>query len=194
MATKPNVSSSAVMERTERGPQLVPTPPAPAPQRPGIGVPAVLVAIAMAIALVVALVSYIPRLRNRPPVPSAAEVPAQPNGSELQFSSVHLTLSPTGGALAVDGQVTNAGDNPITGVMARLTFRNARGTVVGTSTSPLQGVTSTEETLVRDDFSSDPLEPRASRPFRIRASRIPTGWNHAMPEIKLMTVSEEGSR
>jgi hypothetical protein len=192
MATNPRIPSTAGIDRPERGPQLVPS--SPAPQRPGPGVPGVLAAIAVAIALLVAVVHYMPTLRKRPPVPSAAEIPAQPSDSRLEFSAMHLTSSPAGGALAVDGQVTNAGDHPITGAMARLTFRNASGAVIWTSTSPLEGMINTGETLVRDDFLTDPLQPNDSRPFRIRASRLPAGWNHSMPEMKLMTVSAEGNQ
>ncbi len=192
MATNPRIPSRGVTERPERGPQLVPRPAVP--QRPGSSVPGVLAAIIAAMALILAIMYYMPRLPKKPPLPPAAEVPAQPSGSRLEFSAMQLALAPTGGALSLDGQVTNAGDDPTTGAMARLTFRDASGAIVGTATSPLEGMINTGQTLVSDDFLTDPLKPNESRPFRIRASRIPAGWNHTMPELRLMTVSAEGNR
>lgn len=191
MATNPRIPQGVVTEAPERGPRLVSS--VPAPQRPGSSVPGVLAAIVVAIVLIVAVVYYMPRLPRKPPVPSA-EVPAQPHGSQLQFSAMHVALAPSGGPLTLDGQVTNAGDAPITGAMARLTFRDANGAVIGTATSPLEGMTDADQTLVRDDFLTDPLKPNDSRSLRITASRIPAGWNHAMPEIRLMTVSAAGNR
>jgi hypothetical protein len=168
MATNPRIPSSEVTERPERGPQLVASPAAP--QEPRSSVPGVLAAIVIAIVLIVAFVYYMPGLRRKPQVPSAAEVPAQPVGSQLQFSGMQLAVAPTGGAVNLDGQVTNAGDNPITGAMARLTFRDASGAVVGTSTSPLEGMTNAGERLVRDDFLSDPLKPKEDR-LKVRSWR-----------------------
>jgi hypothetical protein len=192
MATNPRIPSSGVTERPKRGPQLVPS--LTTPQRPSSSVPGVLAAIIVAIALIVAFVHYLPRLSRRPSVPPAAEVPVQPSGSHLEFSVMQLTPAPTGGALTLDGQVTNAGDRPITGAMARLTFRDAGGAIAGTATAPLEGMIDTGQTLVHNDFLTDPLKPDDSRPFRVKASRVPAGWNHAMPELRLMTVSGEGIR
>ncbi len=191
MATNPRIPSSEVTDRPERGPQLV---PAPGPQRPGSSVPGVLAAIVVAVALIRAVAYYMPRISRKPPLPSAAEVPVQPNGSHLQFSVMQLALTPTGGALNLDGQVTNAGGHAITGAMARLTFRDASGAIVGSATAPLEGMTEKGDTLVKQDFSTDPLGPSESRPFRVRASRIPAGWNHNMPDMKVLTVSTEANR
>ncbi len=118
----------------------------------------------------------------------------QPSGSQLQFAAMQMALAPTGGALKLEGQVMNTGNRPILGAMVRLNFRNASGAIVGTATTPLEGVTEKGQTLVRDDFSTDPLQPNATRPFRVSASRIPSGWNHTMPEMQVLTVSAEGNR
>jgi hypothetical protein len=191
MATNPRIpSNNEVTDRREMGPKLVPGQPTP--QRPGSSVPGVLAAIVVAIALIAAIVYYMPRAPRKSLPPSAAEIPTQPSGSQLQFSGMRITLAPTGGALNLDGQVMNTGDRPIIGSMVRLAFRNAAGTIVGTATAPLEGMTNKGQTLVRDDFSSDPLKPNITRPFRVSASRIPSGWNHTMPEMTVLTVSAEG--
>lgn len=192
MATNPRIPPSGVKERDERGPQLVPSPAASQP--PSSRVPGVLAAIVVAIALIVAIAYYMPRFPRKPPVPPAAEVPAQPHGSQLELSAMHLAVGSTEGALSLDGRVKNAGDHPITGAMARLTFRDASGGIAGTVTAPLEGMINAGQALVRDDFLTDALKPGDSRPFRVRASQIPARWNRAMPELRLMTVSEAGNR
>lgn len=105
-----------------------------------------------------------------------------------------MALAPTGGSLNLDGQVMNTGDRPIIGSMVQLTFRNASGAIVGTATSPLEGMTDKDQTLISDAFATDPLKPNDTRSFRVRASRIPAGWNHNVPEMTVLTVSAEGNR
>ncbi len=192
MATNPRIPSNGVTGEPRRGPQLVPGP-AVRP-RPGSSVPGVLAVIIVAIALTTAIVYYMPRVPKVSPSPSAAEVPTQPSGSQLQFSTMRMVLAPTGGALNLNGEVMNTGNRPIFGAMVRLTFHDASGAIVGTATAPLEGMTMKGQMSRTDNFSTDPLNPNATRPFHVTASRIPAGWNHNLPEMQVLTVSAEGSR
>ena len=192
MATNPRIPSREPSDAREQGPQLVPG--LSAPKRPSSGVPGVLAGIIVAIALIAAILYFMPRAPRKTPPPSAAQVPTQPSGSQLQFTEMHISPAPTGGAVNLDGQVMNTGDRAILGAMVRLSFRDASGAIVGTATVPLEGMATKGQTLVRDDFSTDPLKPNATRPFRASVSRVPAGWNHTMPKMSVLAVSAEGNR
>ena len=191
MATNPRIPSNDVATKEKR-PQLVPGPGLP--KRPGSGVPGVLLAIIVAAALIAAIVYYLPRAPKKAPAPTAAQVPMQPGANQLEFSQLQMALAPTGGAMTLDGQVTNTGNRPIIGATAMLTFHNAGGAVVGTVTAPLIGMAKKGQSLATDEFSSDPLKPNDTRPFRLTVSQIPAAWNHTMPGMRILTVSAEGGR
>ncbi len=116
----------------------------------------------------------------------------QPTGNELQFTNMQLTMAPTGGALNLDGQVMNTGTRPIIGAELQLTFRDASGRILGSATAPMIGMTKQGSSLVRDDFSKDALKPNDARPFRVTVNQVPAQWNHALPEMKVLTVAAEG--
>ncbi len=186
MATNPHIPSNAVTTKRERGPQLVPAPTAP--QRHGSSVPGVVAAIVVAIALVVVIFYVMPKTPMRFSEPSTTEVPTQSASSQVRFTSMRMRSAP-GAGLNLDGQVMNQGDRSILGAMVRLTFRDSSGAVVGTVTSPVEGMTDNSQKLMKDGFSTDPLKPGDTRLFRVSASRIPAGWNHIMPEMTVLAVS-----
>lgn len=192
MATNPRIPPNDVRDRRESRPQLVQRQPGT--KGPKSSVPGVLAGIIAAIALLAVILFYMPRAPKKIPPPSAAQVPTQPSGNQLQFTNLHMSLAPTGGALNLDGQVMNSGARPIIGAMVQLNFRDAAGAIVGTATAPMEGMVTKGQTMAGDGFSTDPLKPNATRSFRVSASRVPAGWDHKMPEMQVLTVSSEGNR
>jgi hypothetical protein len=192
MATNPQIPSERNPVDSEKRPQLVPG--REAPKRPSSAVPGVLFAIVVAAVLIAVIGYYMPRTPKVTPPPSAAEVPQQPVPNQLQFSSLQITPAPTGGALTLRGQVTNTGGRPVIGATVVLSFQDAQGRILQALTAPMIGMAARDNALVTDEFSKDPLKPNDTRPFEVTVSQIPAGWNHTMPEMKIVTVSAEGNR
>jgi hypothetical protein len=189
MATNPRLPAEPRDNRQNRGPELVPPP-----KRPGSGLPGVLFAIVVAAALIAAIVYYMPRAPKKSPPPTAAQVPVQPNGSQLQFTGLHVVPAPTGGAATLQGQVMNTGNRPVIGVVAQLSFRDNNGKILSSVQAPLDGMIVKGTNLEPDAFANDPLRPNASRPFRITVEQVPAGWNHQLPGMRVVTVSAEGGK
>jgi hypothetical protein len=189
MATNPRIPPED--RNTARGgrPELVPGRPKPVSAAPGVWV-----AIIVAAVLLAAIIYYLPRAPKKTPPPTAGEIPVQPANNQLQFSNLKITLAPTGGAMNLDGQVMNAGDRPILGATVELTFRDNTGKAIETVDRPIEGMVQKNGALVTDEFGADPIKPNQPRLFRVTVDRVPAGWNHQMPEMKITTVSAEGKR
>ena len=189
MATNPRIPPDSRDTRQAKGPELVPPP-----QRPTSALPGVLFAIVVAAALIAVIAYYMPRAPKKSPPPTAAQVPVQPNGSELQFTELHIATAPTGGAATLEGQVMNTGSRPVIGVVTELSFRDKGGAVLANIQAPVEGMTKKGTSLQPDAFANDPLKPNAARPFRITVEQVPSGWNHQMPGMQVVTVSAAGGK
>lgn len=191
MATNPRIPPDTSNRAETQRPRLVPGQP----KRPGSGFPGVLFAIVVAAALLAAIVYYMPRAPKKTPAPTAAQVPTQPAGNQLQFSNLHVALAPTGGAMTLDGQVMNTGNRPILGASVQVSFLGSDGRVLGNVVRPLAGTVVEGNGAMRSDsFATDPLKPNATRAFRVTVSPVPAGWNHALPNLTVLAVSEEGNQ
>jgi hypothetical protein len=192
MATNPQIPSEPGRMGNDKGPQLVPG--MGATKRPGSGVPGVLLAIIVAAALLAVIGYYMPRAPKKTPPPTAAQLPQQPGANQLQFSHLQMTPAPTGGALTLRGQVMNTGGRAVIGATVMLGFQDAQGRVLQAVSAPLIGMAARNNSLATDEFSKDPLKPNDTRPFEVSVSQVPAGWNHTMPEMKVVTVSAEGNQ
>jgi len=188
MATNPRIPSNPENMTEPKRPELVPS----RPKRPNSGLPGVLLAIIVAVALLAAIVYYMPRAPKKSPPPTAAQVPVQPGANELQFTQLQMTTAPTGSGMNLQGQVMNTGKRPIIGVVAELRFRDASGKILGNIPAPIEGMAKHGANLQADAFANDPLKPNDSRPFRISVDQAPAGWNHQLPEMRVLTVSAAG--
>ena len=192
MATNPQVPFERDSAGSAKGPQLVPK--TGVPKRPGSGVPGVLLAIIVAAVLLAGVGYYMPRAPRKTSAPAAAELPRQPGGNQLQFSNLQLTPAPTGDAVTLRGQVINTGGRPIIGANVVLRFQDAQGQILQTIAARMIGLAPSNNALVADEFSKDPLKSNDTRPFQITVTEVPDGWNHAMPELKIVRVSAAGNR
>ena len=193
MATNPRIPSETRTANEGKRPQLVPNGPVD-PKRPPSAVPGVMFAVLVAAALIAAIIYYMPRAPRKTLSPAAAQVPMQPAGSELEFSNLQISLAPGGGAMNLDGEVMNNGRRAILGAMVELEFRATGGRTAGTVAAPLIGMLRKGDILNTYNFDTDPIKPGQTRLFRISANSIPTGWDHNMPEMKVLTVAAEGNR
>jgi len=186
MATNPRVPSDP---NNQKRPELVPAPVV-RKKWPGAG-PGVAFALIVAAALIAAVVYYMPRAPKKSPPPAGAQAPIQPVSNELQFSNLHIALGPAGSEMTLDGSVMNAGNRPILGSTVELTFLGHDGKVVGNVTKPLQGMMVQNGLLRSDPIGTHPIPPNHTRPFRITVDNVPSGWNHQMPNVTVLTVAAD---
>ena len=159
--------------------------------QPRSKVPWVLVAILVAAAILVALILWLPRTPRQRMSPSAAQVPAQPTGSQIQLTNLNLTPSTTGGAFTLQAQLTNQGTSEINGVMVDATFKSINGQNLETIRVPVMGVEGGSNTAT-EPLTSAPIKPNETRPVRMEFTHVPQGWNQQLPELKVVTVTAAG--
>jgi hypothetical protein len=179
MATNPKIPPT-----TQRGPQLHPKlqvekkKPFPWP----------LIALIIAAAILVALIFVLPRTPKKMMPPSAATVPQQPTGGQLQLSQIRMTPSPVGNNFYVDAKLFNAGNTQITGAEVQATFRDAGGGVLETQTAKVEGVVGNGQTTT-EDLTKAPIKPNESRNIRMAFSHVPQSWNHQAPDLRISAVT-----
>lgn len=173
------------------------------PQRPGLHevprlkvpkknkFPWPLVAIVIAAAILVALIFWLPRTPHTQMPPSAAQVPAQPTGNQIQFTNLKMTPAPVGNAFYLEGQLVNHGNTDITGVQVQATFKNITGQTLETQVRPVEGIVGTSGAQTQD-LTAAPIKPNQARPIRVSFNQYPDGWNKQIPELKVVAVTAHG--
>jgi uncharacterized protein DUF2393 len=170
------------------------------PQRPGLHevprlkvpkrkqFPWTLIAIIVAAAILATLIWWLPRNpRNSVPL-SGAQVPAQPTGNQVQFTNLKMTFAPVGNAFYLEGRLVNQGNTDITGVQVQAAFRNANGQALATQVRPVTALAGTSG-IETEDLTKAPIKPNEGRPIRISFDNFPNGWNHQLPDLKVVTVT-----
>ena len=168
-------------------------PPLAKKKWPGAG-PGLAFALIVAAALIAAIVYYMPRAPHMSPPPTNSQSPIQPSPNQLQFSNLHITDGPAPGEMTLDGTVMNAGNRAILNATVQLSFMGADGRVVGNVTEPLHGMVEQGGVLQSESWGTHPFEPNQTRLFQVTVDHAPAGWNHAMPNMTVLTVGAEGNR
>jgi len=187
MATNPRTPDDP------RRPQIVERDVHPKIQQqlqPQSKIPWPLIAIVVAALILAALVIWLPRT-PRATSPSGAQVPAQPTGSQVQFTNLKLTPATIGGSLYIDARLVNAGPTAINGVLVDATFKGANGQDLETIRRPVQGLAGGSN-VETEDLTKAPIKPTEARPVRISFDRVPDGWNHQMPALTVAAVTAIG--
>jgi hypothetical protein len=83
----------------------------------------------------------------------------------------------------------NTGRTSINGIQVELDFRNAAGQTLVTEKLPVEGIVSGSNPPQPQNLAEVPVKPQEQRPFRIRVSQVPTGWNQQIPEIKITMIT-----
>ncbi len=154
-------------------------------------VPWVLVAIIVAAAILIALVIWLPRT-PRAYTPSAAQVPQQPTGSQIQLTNLTMTPAPIGNALSIEAKLINAGPTSINGVQVDVGFKGADGRTLQTVRLPVEGVVGGSNTATQS-LADAPIKPGEGRPVRIAISNVPQGWDHKIPDLAIANVTAIGN-
>jgi hypothetical protein len=148
------------------------------------------------ISTVLALLALAIILRFLPPTArngkvQAADVSLRLIPDELQLGRLQMSQAPAGEARYLDGVVTNTGDARVTGATVQVVFHDWQGNPVGSVEMPMVGVSQEGIDLVRNEFARDPIRPNEMRFFRVAIEQIPPGWNHEIPELKIVDVKAQ---
>ncbi len=147
--------------------------------------------IIVAALILAGFIYWLPRSPKAPRTPSAAQVPAQPNGSQIQLTNVKVVPDVTKGSAYVEARLENAGSTDINGIEVDATFKALNGQNLETERAKVMGLlpNSGNQTV---DLTQQPIKPGEFRPVRINFDRVPQGWNQQVPEIKVVTVTGTG--
>lgn len=159
--------------------------------QPRSRVPWVLIALIVAAAILVALILWLPRAPRQGMAPSAAQVPSQPTGSQIQFANMNITPATTGNAFELQGRMTNQGQTDITGVLVDATFKSNSGQNLETVRVPVMGVEGGSNTATQP-LTDAPVKPGETRSVRMDFTHVPEGWNRQLPELSVVTVTAAG--
>lgn len=154
-------------------------------------VPWVWVSIIIAAILLIAMIVYLPRAPRQAMPATAGQVPAQPTGSQIQFTNLKLSPAPVGGATYLQAMLMNNGQTAINGVLVEATFKDANGTNLATVRVPVEGIVGGSNTTTQP-LTEAPIKPSEARPVRIAFDRVPDAWNHSMPELTIVGVTAVG--
>jgi hypothetical protein len=147
-----------------------------------------LLAIVAAAAILVALIVWLPTTPQRQAPPSAADVPPQPTGSQIQLTNLSIEPAPVGTAMYLSGIIHNQGNTAITGIQVQASFTGSHGQTLQTQVRAVQGLTGPNNTTPQD-FTQSPIRPNQDRPFRIYFDDYPAGWNKQVPALKVTEVT-----
>ena len=114
-----------------------------------------------------------------------------PYAVNLQLSDLSLSGSQNymGGSVSyLEGDLKNAGDRTVTGVMVEATFKNSLGQAVQKETIPLLVVQPSSPYLDYGPVSNAPLAPGQSRHFRLTFEHLSADWNQQAPALRAVSV------
>lgn len=181
MATNPRIpDSGSPIQRPTGGMR---------PEKPKSGVTGTTLALIVLGLLLAAIIYFMPRNPKTVPGKPGAEVPQQPTDAQVQLEGMRMVTSPNSSALSVQGLLTNHGNQTINGLEMDILFHGQNGAVVNTEQVKVMGLKQQGNQFQVDDLTQDPLQPNATRPFRVTVDRVPQGWNHEMPEMRVVTVT-----
>ena len=148
-----------------------------------------LIALIVAAAILAAVAGILPRALKAKASPAAARVTQQPTGKQIQFSELQGISEPTGGAFYLTGELANNGKTAINGILIELKFKNEAGKTLLRQRLPVESIVPGSNPPREQYLAEAPIKPGETRPFRIHVSEVPAGWNHQVPEMKIVTVT-----
>ena len=144
-------------------------------------------AISTVVALLVlgAVFKYLPSGSRNTHV-QASSAPVDVFNDDLQLGS--LQMSRAGEALYLDGVAKNMGTAAIAGATVEVEFHDMKGKLVGSVQKPIVGMAHGGTDVIRNEFARNPILPNEMRFFRVAIDPVPPGWNHEVPELKIIEV------
>ncbi len=165
-------------------------------------VPWPLLIIVVAAIILAAFIYWLPQQPRRAAAPTAAVLPPQPTGDQIQFTNLKVTADPTKGSAYVDGRLINVGTTAINGVAVDATFKALNGQALETIRGKVEGVVGTTSKagnatvssgVETQDLTQAPIKPNEGRPIRIYFSHLPQGWNGQVPDLRIVQVTAVGA-
>ena len=164
----------------------------PAPQRQKEEPERHWIPIAVGAAIVVVIVALLVVFGGHPQ-PATAEPPQPAYAANLQISDLKLSAAENfmGATVSyLDGKITNAGPQTVTGCRIQAIFRNTIGEVVDKQAQPLM-VLQTRAGFGYQDLAplaKAPLAPNQTREFRLVFEHISSDWDHGYPELRVLAL------
>ncbi len=151
-----------------------------------------LLIIVIAAAILAAFIYWLPQSPKNPRVPTAADVPTQPTGAQVQLTNARVVPNVQAGTAYLLAQVVNAGTTTINGMAVDATFKNLAGQNLETQHAKVMGVDqqgNAAGTGIEKDLTQVPIKPGDHRTVRIDFDHLPQGWNMQPPVLKVTTVT-----
>lgn len=101
--------------------------------------------------------------------------------SDLKMSAAENFVGAT--VSYVDGTITNGGDKTVTHIVVEVNFKDDMGQIAQREEIPMQVLKTDGPYPEAVDFSSSPIAPGQSKPFRLTFESISAQWNRQYPEI-----------
>lgn len=131
--------------------------------------------------------------RSQPNNPGGAGLAAaDPYAANLPITNVKMSqASSVAGAQAtyIDGQITNRGQETVTGITVQVAFRDVGNQLVQKETMPLNLIRTREPYIDTEPVGAAPILPGDTREFRLILDHVAQDWNQSYPEIRIIVVS-----
>jgi len=137
------------------------------------------------VALVVAIIVFVFRTEQKPPVEPPAYA-ANLKLSDLKTSAAQNFVGATVSYL--DGTITNTGNQSVVHAVVEVTFKDDMGQTAQREQIPIHVLRTGGPYDEAVDLTISPLEPGQSKPFRLTFESISTQWNHAYPDLQVTQV------
>ncbi len=125
--------------------------------------------------------------------PARIEPQQNPYAGSVKLSDVKLSAAENyvGGTVTyLDVNVTNTGNQTLTGAQMHAVFKNTMGQVVQTETIPLHVLVENHMTGNPDliELSRDPIGPGQTKTVRMTLDHISADWDNTAPEMQLVSL------
>ncbi len=141
------------------------------------------IGIVLIIVAVLLLVSRSQQKAPSGPPPYAANIKL----SDLKMSAAENFVGAT--VSYIDGTVTNTGNQTVTHVVAKVTFRDSMGQLAQRESVPLRVLQTKGPYPDAVDLGVSPLAPGQAKAFRLTFEGISAQWNHEYPELKVTEIT-----
>jgi hypothetical protein len=147
-----------------------------------------LVAAAIVLAVLVGLILIFGRGKSGSAV-TPVSAPLDAYAKNLAITGLSMSESPigTGGKVTyLDGQITNNGNQTLTGITAQVIFRDAAHEVAWNESQALRIIRTREPYIDVEPMAGAPLKPGSEEDFRLIFDTVPQEWDGAFPEIRVI--------
>lgn len=159
--------------------------PTPAVEQPDTSRRTILVAIAVIVVLV-GIAALTMRERPKPPTPPP------PYATSLKISDLKLSQAQNfvGATVTyVDGMLSNSGNQTVTHVEVRVTFKDMYGQIAQVEELPIKVLRTTGPYPDTADLSAAPLPAGESSTFRLIFEHLSEQWNQGQPDLQITGVT-----